>query len=178
MTWYYLLFFICLGIFLLKTLISIFFGDIDLDVDFDGDTDFDTSTLFSFKGILHFLLGFSTYLVGIARLNVNSATDFEFAWYHYLIATFVGFLLMIMLYYSYKLMMKFNHYSDSKLNLTNYTCSILNYNGKVDNDIHSYTVLVNTEQGSQKINIISNNGKLANGSSHIIKMNEQGIYYI
>ena len=46
--WYNILFFLCLGIFVIKLFISLIFGDMDVDFDFDGDIDFDISSVFSF----------------------------------------------------------------------------------------------------------------------------------
>lgn len=46
------------GIFLLQFVISVFFGDLDMDVDGDANADFDLGSLFSFKGLVHFLIGF------------------------------------------------------------------------------------------------------------------------
>ena len=45
------------GIFLLQFVISVFFGDLDMDVDGDANADFDLGSLFSFKGLVHFLIG-------------------------------------------------------------------------------------------------------------------------
>ena len=59
MSWYLILFVATFAIFIVKLLISVFAGDFDLDVDLDGDSDCDTSSAFSFKGALHFLMGFS-----------------------------------------------------------------------------------------------------------------------
>lgn len=47
------------GIFLLQFIVSIFLGDIDVDVNGDANIDFDMGSLFSFKGLVHFLIGFS-----------------------------------------------------------------------------------------------------------------------
>ena len=62
MEWYTILFIVVMSLFVIKLIISIFGGDFDMDVDFDGNTDFDSSSAFSFKGLLHFLVGFSSYL--------------------------------------------------------------------------------------------------------------------
>lgn len=43
------------GIFLFQFVISIFFGGLDIDVDGDTNVDFDLGSLFSFKGLIHFL---------------------------------------------------------------------------------------------------------------------------
>lgn len=58
MFWYEILFIVSGSTFLIQFLCSIFFGD--LDIDLSGD--FDVEDLFSFKGILHFLVGYSAVL--------------------------------------------------------------------------------------------------------------------
>ena len=99
MCWFYILFFFTLGIFVLKTLLTIMFGDTDIDFDTDGDVDFDVSSVFSFKGILHFLLGFSSFLSITGW--VNKITTFSI--YHYVIAFIIGVIFMFGLYYIYVL---------------------------------------------------------------------------
>lgn len=191
MAWYYILFFFVLAFFLLKTVITLIFGDTDIDFDADGDVDFDVSSMFSFKGALHFLLGFSTYLSATARFSSACSSDetFQFTWIHFLIATVIGFVFMYGLFKLYTLMMKFNHYNSSNFDVNGYTCSVLINNGLIDIDTpdkelgghghaYLYTVLVNTEVGSRKINILSDNGNLAIGSEHKIYRNEDGEYYI
>lgn len=51
----------CTGLFVAQFLISLVFSDMDTDVDLDGDgsTDLDLSGIISFKGLLHFGIGFS-----------------------------------------------------------------------------------------------------------------------
>ena len=48
------------GIFLLQFILSIFFGsmDTDIDVNADGNADIDMSSVLSFKGLIHFCMGF------------------------------------------------------------------------------------------------------------------------
>lgn len=189
MAWYYILFFAALIFFLIKFTLTLFAGDIDFDVDVDGDVDFDVSSMFSFKGILHFILGFSSYLSIVAKMNTVSNEVYIFSWGQYIVGICVGILFMIGLFYLYKGMMKLNHYNSENINVDGYTCSILINNGLVDIDesdeelgghghAYSYTVLVNTEIGSRKINILSKIENLPIGSEHKIYKNEQGIYYI
>lgn len=180
MEWYNILFFCVLIFFIVKTLITVIFGDIDIDFDFDGDIDFDISSMFSFKGILHFLLGFSSYLAIIAKFYSTPGVLYQFQWYHYVIAFCIGIIFMVVLFDLYKLMMKLNHFNSNNIDVNNYNCSILIDNGIVDNDnkIFGYTVLVNTEVGSRKISVLSDKNNLAIGSEHKIYKNEQGIYYI
>lgn len=169
MSWYIILFLTCLCFFIIKTLISFFAGDTDIDFDVDGDIDFDISTLFSFKGILHFLLGFSSFLTVEEKFGeVSSISP-----YHYLIAIVIGLIFTICLFYLYKLMMKLNHGNSNEIDINGCTCSILiNLN-----DGH-YKVLVNTPVGLIEKIITSNDHNLKIGSLHKISKDEQGIYYI
>ena len=78
---------------------SLFAGDIDVDIDLDTDVDFSLGDLFSFKGITHFAMGFSTWLTLAGTV----------AWYSYAIAVLVGIIFMFILYYIYKLTLKLEH---------------------------------------------------------------------
>ena len=86
------------GLFLVQFVLSLFMGGMDMDVDVDGDADVDTDmgSVFSFKGLLHFLIGFgwTMYLAG------NSE------WYTYLAATVVGVFLVWLLWRLYMLAMR------------------------------------------------------------------------
>lgn len=113
MAWYTYLFIITFFIFFVKLAISQFMGDIDLDFDFDDTDDVDASSAFSFKGILHFLMGFSAYLCArvnlySVNLNVNDKGIVSFGIYDYIIAVFCGIGLTAILYFSYKLATKAN----------------------------------------------------------------------
>lgn len=99
MEWYYILGAISYGIFIIQFILSNFgFSETDLDVDFDGDADFSVSDLLSFKGLIHFAMGFSGFLMLIEKVNVLTIS----------IACVVGIALMFVLYLVYKLCMKFN----------------------------------------------------------------------
>lgn len=81
------------GIFLVQFIISIFFGDLDVDVDGDANADFDIGSLFSFKGVIHFLIGFGWTKVLFA----------DNSWQSYALAVIVGLVFMLVLFYSYVL---------------------------------------------------------------------------
>lgn len=98
MEWYYILGIISYGIFIVQFLLSNFGGDTELDVDFDGEGDFDTSSLLSFKGLIHFAMGFSGWLMVTKEVNA----------YTICIAIVIGILFMVLLYYLYKLCMQFH----------------------------------------------------------------------
>lgn len=178
MAWYIILFLLTFGFFLAKSFISWTFGNMDIDFDGDGDIDTDVSSMFSFKGLLHFLMGFSSYLTLIAKINgVSSGETYQFTVWNYIIAVFIGLLLMVILFYTYKFVMKFNHEQDD-IDLNGVNCTILTRNGEVSEFEYGYTVLVHTVNGSRKIDVMSNQKNLKIGSTHIIRINEQGIYYI
>ena len=68
--------------------------------DFDIDADVDIGDVVSFKGLTHFLMGFSGWL------SVKSFTTHNVVWYDYLIAFVLGVIFVIILYYVYKFLMK------------------------------------------------------------------------
>lgn len=99
------------AIFIVQVILSFVsgFGDFDFDFDTDGDTDldidsdsgsFDLSSVISPKGILHFLLGGSWYLV------FSEYFRGYVAWYDWIIAVGVGFITSFILALVYWGMMK------------------------------------------------------------------------
>ena len=82
------------GIFIIRFILSWVGGD------FDVETDVDVSDVVSFKGLTHFLMGFSGWL------SVKSFTTHNVMWYDYLIAFVLGVIFVIILYYVYKFLMK------------------------------------------------------------------------
>lgn len=69
-----------------------------IGADFDIDADIDISDVVSFKGLTHFLMGFSGWL------SVKSYTTHNVMWYDYLIALILGVIFVILLYFVYKLL--------------------------------------------------------------------------
>lgn len=98
MEWYYILGIISYGIFIVQFLLSNFGGDVDLDVDFDGESDLDVSSLLSFKGLVHFAMGFSGWLMVRKEVTVFTV----------IVGVIIGVLFMVLLYYIYRLCMQFN----------------------------------------------------------------------
>ena len=93
MEWYYILGIISYGIFILQFGFSFFFRkDSNLDVDLDKEADFSFSDLLYFKGIIHFLMGMSGWLM----LNGDSVLSIVFS-------VFVGLYFAIILTLMYKL---------------------------------------------------------------------------
>lgn len=145
--WYFIGFCFVFSIFVIKYIISWVFGDLDVDVDMDGDMDFDISSLFSFKGILHFLIGFFGFLTGITRFSSTFSIHepYEFSVWNYICACICGIIFMIILYYAYKITYKFNHENVDMPDFTNCNGYILtnNHNG-------TYEVLIYTSAGTFK----------------------------
>lgn len=141
--WYYILFAFAFGIFLLKYLISLIFGDIDMDIDFDGNIDTDISSAFSLKGLLHFLMGFSAYLSVVGFCHTNSFyTAYPFTVTDYVLAAVLGLVFVIGLYYLYRFTLKADHYNNE---IPNFDGMIGKVYLKRSEDL--YEVMVSTPQG-------------------------------
>ena len=67
-----------------------------IGADFDVEADVDVSDVVSFKGLTHFLMGFSGWL------SVKSYITHNVMWYDYLIALILGVIFVILLYFVYK----------------------------------------------------------------------------
>ena len=91
---YYTIAAIIYSIFIIRFILSWIGGD------FDIESDVDVSDVVSFKGLTHFLMGFSGWL------SVKSFTTHNVVWYDYLIAFVLGVIFVIILYYVYKFLMK------------------------------------------------------------------------
>ena len=105
MTWYYALTGTVYAIFLIQFLLSIL--GIDTDVDADGIADLGWSDILSFKGLVHFLMGFGGWL------SVMGYNRGSLVWYDYIIAVVLGVILFLFLYYLGKGMLKLeNHPSE------------------------------------------------------------------
>ena len=109
MTWYYILAIISFGIFFLQGILSWLGADLDFDIDFDGVTDFSSSDIFAFKGLIHFLMGFSGYLSVASYFN-TSITIYSIG-----IGILIGIAFMIILYFTYKFCLQLNHETTSKI---------------------------------------------------------------
>lgn len=85
---------ICYAIFIVQFFLSLL--EYDLDLDLDMTSDLSLSDFISFKGILHFLIGESTYLSAICISGI------AISWLDYLIAILCGIIFMIILHLVYK----------------------------------------------------------------------------
>jgi prepilin signal peptidase PulO-like enzyme (type II secretory pathway) len=93
MAWYVIVLIVSSALFLLTTAGSLIFGDIDLDADLDFDSGFVLSDVFSFKGLIHFIIGFSLVLTLMHGLTLLSAS----------VGVITGIVFVAVLYYLYKL---------------------------------------------------------------------------
>jgi len=94
MAWYVIVLIVSSGLFVLTTIISLLFGDMDIGVDADLDIDsgFLVSDVLSFKGLVHFTIGFSLALTLIGEFTLFSAT----------VGVGTGVVFVLILYYLYK----------------------------------------------------------------------------
>ena len=89
---YYAIALIVYSIFIIRFILSW------IGADFDVDADIDIGDVVSFKGLTHFLMGFSGWL------SVKSYITHNVMWYDYLIALILGVIFVILLYFVYKLL--------------------------------------------------------------------------
>ncbi|MDR2086910.1 MAG: hypothetical protein LBP72_07010 [Dysgonamonadaceae bacterium] len=93
MAWYEIVLIASGILFFLSTLISLFFGEIDIDADLSIDG-FLLSDIISFKGLLHFAIGFSLVLTLMQEVTTLSVTC----------GVICGIAFVFVLYYLYKVL--------------------------------------------------------------------------
>lgn len=76
------------GFLLVQFFASLFYGDFETDVDLNFESDFNMSDILSFKGILHFIIGFSWTIALVDILMVQRIA----------LAILVGLVFMFVLY--------------------------------------------------------------------------------
>lgn len=99
---YYIIGGVAYGIFILQFIISWVAGE--LDVGFDGDADLDIGDVVSFKGLIHFLMGFGGWT------SIKQLLGYEITWVDWLIGFFIGLVFVFMLYHLYKFCMKLQNF--------------------------------------------------------------------
>lgn len=162
---YFILAAVSYGIFVVQFIMSLFFGDIDVD---GGDADFDVGSLFSFKGVIHFLMGFSGWLFLADRIR-------EVQWWDYGIGVLIGLIFVLVLFFLYKLCMKLQHHPSREEGL-----SLLNKVGTIY--IHTtdgYIIQVEISGQLEELNVKSlNQREYESGSRVRIIDYKEGEYYI
>jgi len=94
MAWYIIVLIVSSSLFLLTTIIALFFGDMDVDTsaDLDVGSGFMLSDVISFKGLVHFAIGFSLTLTLLNEVSFKSVS----------IGVITGIIFVTVLYYLYK----------------------------------------------------------------------------
>ena len=120
--------------------------------DFDVETDLDVSDVVSFKGLTHFLMGFSGWL------SVKSYITHNVMWYDYLIALILGIIFVILLYFIYKLLISL----ETKPQIL-FGKQLIGKTGKIyvilepEDSIKKYIITVGNGLGTQEYPAKSNN---------------------
>lgn len=154
LTWYGILCIASMGIFIVKGLLTFLIGGFDFDVEFDGDVDGELSDLFSLKGLLHFCMGFSSYLSVVGFMNTNSLHKiYEFGTKDYIWSAVFGFIFMVGLYYLYKFLMKANNNTDREINYNGMSGQVM----LVDEEKKICRVNVSTPIGVVEVDVNDNN---------------------
>ena len=120
--------------------------------DFDIDADVDIGDVVSFKGLTHFLMGFSGWL------SVKSYITHNVMWYDYLIALILGVIFVILLYFVYKLLISL----ETKPQILSGK-QLIGKTGKIyvilepEDSIKKYIITVGNGLGTQEYQAKSNN---------------------
>lgn len=123
-----------------------------IGADFDIDADIDISDVVSFKGLTHFLMGFSGWL------SVKSYITHNVMWYDYLIALILGVIFVILLYFVYKLLISL----ETKPQIL-FGKQLIGKTGKIyvilesEDSIKKYIITVGNGLGTQEYPAKSNN---------------------
>ena len=143
MAWYVIVLIVSSGLFLLTSIGSIFFGgmDLDTDVDLEIDSGFLFSDVFSFKGLIHFIIGFSLTLTLMDEFSFLSSS----------IGVITGIVFVFVLYYLYKFVYQKLHQS------IKYTTEINDMEAEVyywDNKSKSGEVFITLEGRPVQISLV------------------------
>ena len=120
--------------------------------DFDIDADVDIGDVVSFKGLTHFLMGFSGWL------SVKSYITHNVMWYDYLIALILGVIFVILLYFVYKFLISL----ETKPQIL-FGKQLIGKTGKIyiilepEDSIKKYIITVGNGLGTQEYPAKSNN---------------------
>ena len=123
-----------------------------IGADFDIDADVDISDVVSFKGLTHFLMGFSGWL------SIKSYITHNVMWYDYLIALILGVIFVILLYFVYKLLISL----ETKPQIL-FGKQLIGKTGKIyiilepEDSIKKYIITVGNGLGTQEYPAKSNN---------------------
>jgi uncharacterized membrane protein len=95
MAWYTIILIVAAGVFLLTTLGAVIFGNLDaaFDTDMELGGGFELTDVISFKGLLHFVIGFTLTLTVMGEFTLTSSAA----------GVVAGILFMVVLFYLYRL---------------------------------------------------------------------------
>ena len=138
--------FVSTGIFLLQFIMSVFFGGLDIDVDGDANADFDIGSFFSFKGMVHFLIGF-----GWTKVLLHGDE-----WHTYAIAVVVGLVFMFALFYTYVLAFRLQN-----LRKPEAPYALVGRVGRVyiNEGDGRYTIFVERDGADRELDVVSESGR-------------------
>lgn len=155
------------GVFLVQFIVSQFFGDVDVDVDGSGDTDTDMGSVFSFKGLIHFLIGFGWTKV----LFVGHS------WQSYAGAVAVGLVFVFVLFYIYLLAFRLQ-----KLRTPEKGSQLVGREGRIYINIGDgrYTLFIERDGSKRQLDVVSLSGKLDYATNETVTVSSyaDNTYYI
>lgn len=164
---YYTIAVIVYGIFIIRFILSWVGGD------FDIESDVDVSDIVSFKGLTHFLMGFSGWL------SVKSFTTHNIMWYDYLIAFVLGVIFVIILYYVYKFLMKLENKPQvlSGKDLIGSTAKVYLTSSTIDADT-LFKYLITTDNGIGTVEIPAKSREFYKIGDSVVIKDYVNAYYI
>lgn len=155
------------GVFCVQFVISLFFGDVDVDVDGSGDIDTDMGSVFSFKGLIHFLIGFGWTKV----LFVGDS------WQTYVGAVFVGLIFVFALLYIYVLAFRLQ-----KLRTPESPKQLLGRAGRIYINLGDgrYTLFIERDGSTRQLDVLSASGKTDYQTNETVTVTQykDNTYYI
>lgn len=169
----------CTGLFLAQFILSMVIGelgaDTDVDLDADGIGDLNLSDLFSFKGLLHFGIGFS-WTMWFTRDMPNKAASVA-------ISVLIGVVFMIVLFLTYWLAGKLKNdpRQESGSDLVGRTAEIYLSEGPRDSGLVQYRVWVTINGSKRLMTVVSESDeilKLPPGTIVTIRDFHDGRYFI
>ena len=159
------------GIFIIRFILSWVGGD--FDVDMDVDMDLDLGDVVSFKGLTHFLMGFSGWL------SVKSFVTHNIMWYDYLIALVLGIDFVIILYYVYKFLMKLENKPQilSGKDLIGSTAKVYLTSSTIDADT-LLKYVITTDNGISTVEVPAKSRELYKIGDSVVIKDYVNAYYI
>lgn len=162
------------GIFLLQFVLSVFVGsmDTDIDVNTDGNADLDMSSVLSFKGLIHFCMGFGWFMY---------LCPVPYTPLHYLGAFVSGVFFVLILAWIYKLCYKLKQENkpEKGQDLIGRRCEIYMCPKESEKNNPDYVVYI-AINGAQRELAVKSAGRKSYREGDILTLKDykDGIYYI